>query len=252
MIDELVRQLQTLERRVARLEAHERPDGLNPASGVARAGYAHGPAVEIRRILDYNDDGTPYTDAGGEQQVRYGIFLLGQTGAVGASLLTGTQAAPNQAVVWVDGGSGVPTLPVAVSERVGLTPDGGLAVLAVAGENLSRGNVVYVKLAGGADGKVYKTVYNDGESIQMPVGFAYADAYANGDVWIVTNGIAYALPESGVTAARGNVVFVSNAESGRVEQSATAPVAEHWRECGHWLDTGSGAGVLTRLIIHFN
>lgn len=99
MIDALVKQLQMLERRVARLEAQERPDGLNPSSGVARAGYAHGPAVEIRRILDYNDDGTPYTDAGGEQQVRYGIFLLGQTGAVGANLLTGTQAQPNHSTL---------------------------------------------------------------------------------------------------------------------------------------------------------
>ena len=64
----------------------------------------------------------------------------------------------------------------------------------------------------------------------MPVGFVYADAAADAEVWIVTSGIAYALPESGVTAARGNVVFVSNAEAGRVEQSATVPTTEHWRE----------------------
>lgn len=137
-------------------------------------------------------------------------------------------------------------------QMVGFTPDGGLAVRALAGETLSRGNVVFVKIAGGADGKVWKTVYTDNESIQMPVGFVYADAAADAEVWIVTAGIAYALPETGVTVARGNVAFVSNAEAGRLEQSATVPTTEHWRECGHWLDTGSGAGVLTRLFVHFN
>lgn len=99
MIDALVKQLQNLERRVARLEAQERPDGLNPSSGVARAGYAHGPAVEIRRILDYNDDGTPYLDAGGEQQARYGLFVRQQNGVVGISLLSGTQDQPNHAAL---------------------------------------------------------------------------------------------------------------------------------------------------------
>lgn len=141
---------------------------------------------------------------------------------------------------------------LSVDDAVRLTPEGGLAVKVVAGEALSRGNVVYVKQSGGADGKVWKTVYTDGESIQMPTGVVYADASANADVWVVTGGIAYALPESGITAARGNVAFCSNAESGRLEQGATAPVAEHWRECGHWLDTGSGNGALTRLMIHFN
>jgi hypothetical protein len=132
------------------------------------------------------------------------------------------------------------------------TADGGLAVLMVAGETLSRGNIVFAKNAGGADGKAWKTVYTDGESIQMPLGFVYQDAAADADVWIVTNGIAYALPETGITAARGNVVVVSNAEHGRVEQSATVPTTEHWRECGHWIDTGSGNGALARLIVHFN
>lgn len=149
-------------------------------------------------------------------------------------------------------GTAAPTLLFSVAEKVGLTPEGGLAVLVVAGEALSRGNIVYVKLASGADGKVWKTVYSDGDAIQMPIGFVYADAAADANVWIVTNGIAYGLPETGITAARGNVVIVSNAESGRVEQSASTPVAEHWRECGHWLDTGSGNGALTRLLIHFN
>ena len=41
--------------------------------------------------------------------------------------------------------------------------------------------------------------------------------------------------------------------AGLVKQSATLPSAEdHWRECGHWLDTGSGNGAITRAIVHFN
>ena len=63
-----------------------------------------------------------------------------------------------------------------VSDAVRMTPEGGLAVKVVAGEALSRGNVVYVKISGGADGKVWKTVYTDGEAIQMPTGIVYANA----------------------------------------------------------------------------
>lgn len=227
---------------------------LKPTGPFIRMGHL-GPGIELRKIYDYNSDGTPFLDAGGEQQYRYGLFVRTGTGVAGIGLLSGTQANPESPAVWITEGPtlpNVPELPFAVEQRVGMTPDGGLAVLATAGENLVRGEVVYVKLTGGADGKVYKTIHTDGESIQMPVGFVYANASANAYVWIVTNGVAYALPESGVTAARGNVVFCSNAESGRVEQSATVPVAEHWRECGHWLDTGSGAGALARLLIHFN
>lgn len=228
---------------------------LNPVGPVVRLGEANGAAVELRRILDYNSDGTPYTDAGGDQQVRYGLFLVGQNGVPQVSLLSGTQASPNLASLHVNQQgvrAGVPEIPFTVEQRVGMTNEGGLAICVVAGENLVRGNVVYVKIASGADGKVYKTIHTDGESIQMPVGFVYADADADSYVWVVTNGIAYALPESGITAARGNVVIVSNAETGRVEQAATTPTTEHWRECGHWLDTGSGNGALARLIIHFN
>lgn len=145
-----------------------------------------------------------------------------------------------------------PTIMFSMDEKVGFTPDGGLAVQVVAGENVVRGNVVYVKIASGADGKVWKTVASDGEAIQMPVGVVYANASADAAVWIVTGGIAYVLPESGITATRGNVLVVSNAEDGVVEQSATTPTTEHWREVGHWLDTGSGNGALTRAFIHFN
>lgn len=130
------------------------------------------------------------------------------------------------------------------------TPEGGWAVQLVAGENLAVGDVVYVKITSGADGKVWKNPV-DGD---MPIGVCYAAVSANANVWVVVSGIASVLPESGITAARGNVIYSSNSEAGRVDQSGTIPVstADHWREIGHFLDTGSGNGVATRAIIHFN
>jgi hypothetical protein len=86
----------------------------------------------------------------------------------------------------------------------------------------------------------------------MPIGVVFADATANAEVVVVTSGIAYVLPESDQTGARGNVIFVSASEAGRVDQSASTPTTEHWREVGHFIDTGSGNGALTRAILHFN
>jgi len=47
-------------------------------------------------------------------------------------------------------------------------------------------------------------------------------------------------------------MFVSATQAGRVNQSSSTPTTEHWRECGHFINTGSGAGVLAKAIIHFN
>lgn len=130
-----------------------------------------------------------------------------------------------------------------------LTPYGGYAIKAVAGENLYEGEVVYVKITSGADGKVWKAPIDS----DMPVGVVYADASANADVYLVVFGIGYVLPTAGVTAARGNVIYVSASTAGRVDQAATLPaVANHNREVGHFLDTGTGNGVKTRAIIHWN
>lgn len=135
-----------------------------------------------------------------------------------------------------------------ITPKAPITDEGGYAVKVVAGEQLYRGEVVYIKQTGGADGKVWKAPAGN----EMPVGVVFADAAADAEVWIVKSGLAYVLPESGKTAARGYVIFVSASEAGRVDLSATAPGVEHWRECGHFLDTGSGNGALTRAFIHFN
>lgn len=148
--------------------------------------------------------------------------------------------------------SGVSSALVTVQEvdatNAGITSEGGLYTLLVAGESLARGEVVYIKDTSGADGKVWKCPTSN----DKPIGIVYANASANAAVKIVTNGIAYALPESGITAVRGNVMLTSTTAAGRVAQSAAPNTTEHWRECGHFLDTGSGNGALTRAVLHFN
>lgn len=135
----------------------------------------------------------------------------------------------------------------------GITKEGGFWVRMVAGEALYRGEVVAsIQGAGGADGKVWKCPTSGNEN-DMPLGVVYADASANAEVWIVTSGIAYVLPTSGVTATRGYVITASTTTAGRVDQAATVPAAAtHFKEVGHWIDTGSGNGALTRAIVHFN
>lgn len=136
-----------------------------------------------------------------------------------------------------------------VQVRPFYTQYGGFAVKLVAGENLSEGEVVQITQAGGADGKVYKNAIDS----DMPIGVCYADALANASVYVVISGIAYVLPEAAVTAARGYIIYSSDATAGRVDQDTALPaVAKHNREIGHFLDTGTGNGVKTRAILHFN
>lgn len=133
--------------------------------------------------------------------------------------------------------------------RSKLTPEGVFAVLLRAGEDLVAGEVVYIPQTGtGYDGEVRKAP----TSSDMPIGVVYADAKVTEGVWIVTNGRVAVLPETGVTAARSNVIFTSASQAGRVDKSATAPVNEHWRECGHYLVNGTGNGVAAMAILHFN
>ena len=77
------------------------PDGslqLRPVGNTVRMGGL-GPALELRRIADTNADGTPKLDAGGEQQVRYGLFLRNSSGVDAVALLSGTAAQPDRAAL---------------------------------------------------------------------------------------------------------------------------------------------------------
>lgn len=172
------------------------------------------------------------------------VQLIIKGNATQTSNIRETQTSAS-AVLWAENNAGDLT-----GLKAGFTAEGGLFVNVVAGENLSRGEVVYSQQgAGGADGKVYKNPV-DGD---MPLGIVYADAVSNAAVKVVVSGIAYVLPQAAITATRGYVLYSSATTAGRADQAASVPAAlQHFREIGHWIDTGSGNGVLTRAIIHFN
>lgn len=126
-----------------------------------------------------------------------------------------------------------------------LTPEGGYAVKLTAGEDLYRGEIVW---PGTSDMTVVKTPANG----DMQSGVVYADATNGNEVWIVVAGIAYVKPKDTITLTRQYVIYVSDT-AGRVDQSASISVLpDHWKECGHVLESGSGAGALARCFIHFN
>lgn len=130
------------------------------------------------------------------------------------------------------------------------TTYGGLAILCKADEALNEGEVVSIYQSGTAlDVRKSPT---SGDTQSMPIGAVLATVSDQADVWIVIAGIAKVLPESGVTAAIGNVAYTSGSEAGRAAQSSTVPTSEHWREIGHWLETGAGNGTLARCCLHFN
>jgi hypothetical protein len=135
-------------------------------------------------------------------------------------------------------------------KKARITSIGGLAVLLTAGETLYEGELVVV--SDSTSGNVVKCP-TSGDPIDMPIGVVFADATSGQPVWVVVSGLAAVLPEAAVTATRRYVISASTTTAGRVQQASSIPSAtQHWRECGHWVDSGSGNGVLTRAVLHFN
>ncbi len=128
------------------------------------------------------------------------------------------------------------------------TPLGGLAVLMTAAETLLEGELVYCNPAGANDNATKAPVDCD-----TPIGAVYSPASSGAGVWVVVAGIARVKPLDGVTAAVGNVIYCSSTVAGRVDQAVGLPaVAAHNREVGHYIDAGTGNGVATRAILHWN
>lgn len=172
-------------------------------------------------------------------------------GSEGAELLAYTTATSAYLPIKLRG-TRVEFYPSGTTARTIWTPDGGVAVALVAGEALNLGEVVAIKQAGGADGKVWKCP-TTGNELDMPMGVVWASASADAAVWIVVAGRVLILPEAATTATRGYVLEASTATAGRAAQSATSGgTASHWREVGHWLADGSGAGAATMAVLHFN
>jgi hypothetical protein len=133
-----------------------------------------------------------------------------------------------------------------------MTLEGGFATLVVADEAIAVGEVVAI-IQGGTANRVKKCPTTGNEN-DMPIGVAYSSSGAAGDsIWIVVSGRVGVLPTSGVTAAQGYVLTASTTTAGRVDQAAAAPAAAtHFKEVGHFINTGSGNGVITDAIVHFN
>lgn len=136
--------------------------------------------------------------------------------------------------------------------KVKLTPEGGIATLVIADEAISVGHVCAI-IQGGTANRV-KRCPTSGNENDMPVGVAYSAAGAAGDpFWMVVSGRVGVLPDTGVTAAQGYILTTSATTAGLIAQAATAPAAAtHFKEIGHFINTGSGAGVITDAIVHFN
>lgn len=128
------------------------------------------------------------------------------------------------------------------------TPYGGHSVWLIAGEDLVEGEIVAIPQSGSSMVVVKNPIDSD-----WPIGAVYANANVGELVQVVVGGIAYVLPEAAVTAVKGYIIYSSDATAGRVDQSATTPsVTQHNREIGHLLESGSGAGVKARAILHWN
>jgi len=133
-----------------------------------------------------------------------------------------------------------------------MTPEGGFAILVTADEAIAVGETCAV-IQGGTTDRVKRTPISGNEN-DMPVGIAYtAAASAGSTFWMVTTGRVAVKPDAGVTAAKGYIITTSSTTAGRVAQAAVAPAsATHFKECGHFLVAGTGAGIAADALVHFN
>jgi len=132
------------------------------------------------------------------------------------------------------------------------TNEVGQALLATASEAIAKGQICCA-LIGGTSNKV-SLCPTSGASHSMPIGVALTAASGDGQTfWLAQVGSkVQVLPESGITAAMGNVIVTSTSVAGRASQSSTVPGNDHWDEIGHFAENGSGAGALALAYIHAN
>ena len=117
---------------------------------------------------------------------------------------------------------------------------------------IAKGQVVVYRQGGTAHR--IKLCPASGNENEMPIGVALdASGAAGTSIRVAVSGECQILPETGVTAAQGYVILTSISENGRCTQSATGGTgSSHWRELGHWSNTGVGNGVLTTGFLHYN
>ncbi len=149
------------------------------------------------------------------------------------------------------------TIPLSVSEKVGMTAIGGLAVKMT---NKTGANTVAGQLVR-ADGTVDDAVDLTGTDELECFGVFLESGIADGsEAWVVVSGIADVAMEDNTTATRGNWVRTSITEAGYADATNAAtpqPINQtHFTEIGHCIETvaatGGGTHILARCILHFN
>lgn len=144
-----------------------------------------------------------------------------------------------------------------LSDKVGMTPEGGVAIKLVnkSGVNSVKGRMVE---ASTAQDNAYDLT---GAEDFQPIGVEYESGVADGsECWVVIYGIAEVLLEDGTASTHGYWVKTSDTQAGRADASNAAPpggtvtaLEEHMREVGHCLeDKTSGTDVLAKIVMHFN
>ena len=94
----------------------------------------------------------------------------------------------------------------------------------------------------------FKTISASDENI---IGIVLEVGVADGsEAWIVVNGIADVLMDSGGSARGDRIISSATAGSADVWNVGGA-VATHFQEIGHCIETRTGAG-LARCVLHFN
>lgn len=134
-----------------------------------------------------------------------------------------------------------------------VTTEGGLAVLLT---NKTGGNSVkgtLVRIATGQDSSFVLADVGADDCIGVVYDSGIADGYP---CYIVVAGVAEVLIESGETIGRRYWLRSPSATAGRGSLHATpggGSVAEHFKECGHCLETKvNGGSTLAKCVVHFN
>lgn len=159
-----------------------------------------------------------------------------------------------------DGNTGigtiVPTQPLSVKEKSGMTAIGGICIKLTnkTGANSVAGQLVKADTA--TDDAVILTARSDDEGFGV---FLEGGVSDGSEAWVVVGGIADVMFGDNIAAVRGNWVATGSAigDEGTARTSTTPNAApQHFEEFGHCIESvaagGEGTNILARCVLHFN
>jgi hypothetical protein len=180
----------------------------------------------------------------------FDIYRYADNGAYLGHVLRISRSTGNFGVVTTN-----PTAQFSVSEKVGMSADGGVMVKLTnkTGANSVKGEVVHANSA--QNNSVVKIVVD----VPDPIGVFYESGVADGaEAWVVVSGIADVYFVGDTTRghmARGFITGDAGYVTGQALSEAVpgAPFAtnKHFYEIGHVLESRTGAG-LAKCVLHFN